>query len=237
MDQLAREGSHKPGAEMLRAGIESMNLDRPAEVMAREEPTPRIALRALTEQDRAEFVELVNVSLPHLSPWIPGLARGQSSEEFFELELERTLSEEPKRRSFRRVGVVDGRIIGMFNLFNISIGLTMQSDISWWVARPYTRRGYAGQAIRLLMRHAFTELPEGLGLHRVMAMIAPENVASLRLARSLGFVRHVREDHYIQIGQTWKKHECWMADAMQASLTEIKTPRGSESRSLRSQGE
>lgn len=237
MEQFADERNDEPAAEAMRAGIESMSLERPAEVLAREEPAPRLALRALTEADRAEFVELINISLPHLAPWIPTLARGVSSEEFFELELERTLTEEPKRRSVRRVGVVDGRIIGMFNLFNISMGLSMQADISWWVAKPYTRRGYAGQALKLLLRDAFADLPKGLGLHRVMAMIAPENVASLKLARSLGFTRHMREDHYIQIGQTWKKHECWLADAMQTSLTEIKTPRSSESRSLRSQGE
>lgn len=237
MDQSTRKQRQTEGRENLRAGIASMSPAQPAQVLPREEPTPRLTLRALTEHDRDEFVELVTSSMFHLAPWIPSLARGQSGEEFFEAEFERTTAEEPRRRSFRRVGVVDDRIIGMFNLFNCCSGLTLQADVSWWVGRRFTQRGHATQGLRLLMRHAFADLPEGLGLHRVMAMIAPENTPSLKLARALGFRPFQQEDHYVQIGQAWKKHECWLADAIHPSLTEVKTPRGIDRPSLRSERE
>lgn len=214
-----------------------MNSKLPAQVFTREEAKPRFTLRALNSDDRDEFISLVEGSLAHLSPWIPLLARGASPEEFFDTELERTCSQEPARLSFRRIGVINDSIVGMFNLFNCSSGLTLSADASWWVARPFVQRGYATAGVRLLLRHAFTDLPEGLGLHKVMAMIAPENFASLKLARTLGFRPFTQEDHYVRVGETWKRHECWVADAIVPSLTEIKPPRGIDRPSLRSEGE
>ncbi len=224
-------------APSLRAGIASMSGKLPTQVLTREEATPRFALRALSAADRDEFVALVEGSLDHLSPWIPALARGASPEEFFRTELERTLVEEAARLSFRRVGVIDARIVGMFNLFNCSSGLTLTADASWWVARPFIQRGYATSGVRLLLRQAFADLPEGLGLHKVMAMIAPENAASLKLARALGFRSFTQEDHYVRVGETWKRHECWVADSLAPTLTEIKPARGIDRPSLRSERE
>lgn len=221
----------------LRAGIASMSSKLPTQVLARGQATPRFTLRALTPDDRDEFVSLVDGSLHHLSPWIPALARGATPDEFFGAELDRTIAEEPVRRSYRRVGIVDDRIVGMFNLFNCSSGLTLSADISWWVARPFVQRGYATSGVRLLLRHAFADLPEGLGLHKVMAMIAPENVASVKLARALGFRPFTQEDHYVRVGENWKRHECWLADSLAPTITEIKPPRGIDRPSLRSERE
>lgn len=237
MPQASRPDRAGGSSVSLREGIASMSGKLPAQVFTREESTPRFTLRALTASDRDEFVALVEGSLAHLSPWIPLLARGASPEEFFDTELERTLKEEPARHSFRRIGIADERMVGMFNLFNCSSGLTLTADASWWVARPYVRRGYATAGVRFLLRHAFADLPEGLGLHKVMAMIAPENLASLKLARALGFRPFMQEDHYVRVGDTWKRHECWVADSLAPALTEVKPPRGISRPSLRSERE
>lgn len=229
-----RTDRHKPS---LRAGIESMSGKLPTQVLARQDAAPRFTLRPLALSDHDEFIGLVEGSLDHLSPWIPALARGATPEEFFAAELERTGVEESSRRSFRRLGVVDDRIVGMFNLFNCTSGLTLSADVSWWVARPFVQRGHATAGVRLLLRHAFADLPAGMGLHKVMAMIAPENIASLKLARALGFRPFTQEDHYVRVGETWKRHECWVADSLAVALTEVKPPRGIDRPSLRSERE
>lgn len=227
-----------PSLTPLRSALAALGVSRPTQVLPREEPSATFALRPLQPDDRDQMIALVDSCLDHLAPWIPFLGRGGTPAEFFTSELDRTLNEEPRRLSLRRVGVVDSRIVGMFNLFNVSSGLTLQADASWWIARQYTRRGYATQGVRLLLRHAFADLPEGLGLHRVMAMIAPENLASLKLARSLGFRPFTAEDHHVRIGQVWKRHECWIADALDVSLTEVKPPaRAIDRASLRSEGD
>lgn len=222
-------------AHPLKQALASVAANLPTEVLPREQSEQRFGLRPLTEHDRDEFINLVTGSLDHLAPWLPIFARGITPREFFELELERTQSEEPVRKSVRRVGTCDGRIVGMFNLFNITLGLMLQADISWWVAAPYCRRGFATAGVRELVRYAFADIPEGLGLHRINATIAPDNVASLKLAKALGFSRRPQEDQSIRIGETWKMHECWVRDVCNQSLTEIKPERASRESSLRSE--
>ncbi len=237
MSEATRPYGAAGQSRSLRAGIACMSSKLPTQVLTRDESRPRFTIRSLAATDHDQFIALVEGSLEHLCPWIPALARGASPEEFFNAELERTRVEEPARLSCRRVGIVDGRIVGMFNVFNCSSGLTLSADISWWIARPFVQRGYATSGVRLLLRHAFADLPRGLGLHKVMAMIAPENVASLKLARALGFRRFTQEDHYVRIGETWKRHECWVADAFVPALAEIKPSRGIDRPSLRSECE
>ena len=52
----------------------------------------------------------------------------------------------------------------------------------------HQRRGYATEAVRALVAHAFSNL----GVHRVVANCSPENVASWRVLEKAGFVREAR---------------------------------------------
>lgn len=59
-------------------------------------------------------------------------------------------------------------------------------------------RGYATEAVKAARTHAFT----ALGLTRVVSYIAPENAASVRLARRIGAVR----DGSLDGSQVWVHH-------------------------------
>jgi len=187
-----------------------------------------MVLRPLAESDRAAFVSLVEESLDHLSPWLPVLADGTGPEAFFEQELERGLEAARRGHAARFVAEIRGQIVGSFALTNITRGLSFQADASWWVGKAYLRRGHARQGLGKLLRVAFEDAPEGLGLTRVIATIAPENEASLRLARSFGFRRLEREDHHLRIGPVWKRHLCFAADSFDHERVELK-PTGDDS--------
>jgi RimJ/RimL family protein N-acetyltransferase len=58
-------------------------------------------------------------------------------------------------------------------------------EIGWHVARAAQRRGYATEAARVLVAHAF----HTLGLRRLVATIVPDNRASIRVAEKLGMRR------------------------------------------------
>lgn len=58
-------------------------------------------------------------------------------------------------------------------------------EIGYQVAPPFRRRGYAAEAVRGLVTHAFTHAE----INRVRACIRPDNEASLGLIARLGFVR------------------------------------------------
>jgi len=58
----------------------------------------------------------------------------------------------------------------------------LELEIGWTVLRPFWGRGYATEAAIACRDHAFGEL----GRDRVISLIAPENVASLRVAEKIG---------------------------------------------------
>ncbi|HEY3438761.1 MAG TPA: GNAT family protein [Actinotalea sp.] len=66
------------------------------------------------------------------------------------------------------------------------------------VLRPGQRgRGFGGEAISLVLAHAFSEAPDGLGLHRVSLDVLSINPRARMLYESLGFVveGRLRESH------------------------------------------
>lgn len=72
------------------------------------------------------------------------------------------------------------------------------------VLRPGHRgRGFGGEAISLVLAHAFAEAPEGLGLHRVSLDVLSINPRARMLYESLGFVEEgrLRESH--RDGEFW----------------------------------
>lgn len=55
--------------------------------------------------------------------------------------------------------------------------------IGYWVGPPHWGRGYAGEALRRVVAHAF----EGLGLDRLIANVHTDNPASARVLEKAGF--------------------------------------------------
>jgi RimJ/RimL family protein N-acetyltransferase len=57
-----------------------------------------------------------------------------------------------------------------------------ERELAWTLARPYWGRGFALEAARAALAHAFGPL----GWHRVISLIDPDNSRSIRLAERLG---------------------------------------------------
>jgi RimJ/RimL family protein N-acetyltransferase len=55
-------------------------------------------------------------------------------------------------------------------------------EVGWALARPFWGRGIASEGARASLRHAFTEL----GRERVISLINPKNVNSIRVAERIG---------------------------------------------------
>jgi RimJ/RimL family protein N-acetyltransferase len=58
----------------------------------------------------------------------------------------------------------------------------LEYEIGWTIARAFWNQGYATEAAIACRDHAFGEL----GRDRVISLIAPENLASIRVAEKLG---------------------------------------------------
>lgn len=70
--------------------------------------------------------------------------------------------------------------------------------------RPGQRgRGFGGEAIELVLRQAFAEQPDGLGLHRVSLDVLSINPRARMLYESLGFVQEGRLREAHRDGEYW----------------------------------
>ena len=57
------------------------------------------------------------------------------------------------------------------------------AELGYWVAEEYQGNGYATQACKMLIKHAF----EDLNIQRIFASYKKENLASKRVLEKLGF--------------------------------------------------
>lgn len=77
-------------------------------------------------------------------------------------------------------------------------------EIGWAIGRPHQGRGYATEAARALLAHAF----ETLRCHRVIATCQPQNPASWRVMEKLGMRReaHFRQCIPRERGEWWDEY-------------------------------
>ncbi len=80
---------------------------------------------------------------------------------------------------------IDEKAVGFIDLFDfdpknrkVGIGIAIFSDTD-------KRKGYASEALSLTCDYAFKKL----NIHQVFAGITPDNIASIRLFESLGFIK------------------------------------------------
>lgn len=169
--------------------------------------TTRMTLRNLESGDRDEFVRVHNVSQELFEPWMPRAPEGETLELRFERMLERAATGSRQDSEYRLVGIlVDGRIAGFFNLFQIVRGAFENGSASWSVSADVAGQGLATEGVAGLLDFAFAPRPAGLGLHRVGAAVIPENLASVRVAEKNGFRREGLGRKYLRIAGQWQDH-------------------------------
>lgn len=95
---------------------------------------------------------------------------------------------------------VSGAFVGQLGMFHslrgFGKGMDHTAEAAWMIAREHWGRGYAEEG----MRAALNWFDRTQGQGRIACMIEPENVASVRLAQKLGFVRYA--EHLLDDGAT-----------------------------------
>jgi RimJ/RimL family protein N-acetyltransferase len=93
----------------------------------------------------------------------------------------------------------DDRLVGVANLFDVRPGL--DAELGYWVHPSVRGRGLATEACRIALRHAFVPVEDGgLGLQRVRAVAAVDNVASRTVLERSGLSLQGRERRLIRLG-------------------------------------
>src|SRR5207302_1196757 len=90
---------------------------------------------------------------------------------------------QPNVKCFLVCGRADGAILGALILSEIVRGVFQSAYLGYYAQQPYAGKGYMTEAMRLVLRHAFTTMR----LHRVEANVQPENAASIAVVKRSGF--------------------------------------------------
>ncbi|MGJ4928245.1 GNAT family N-acetyltransferase [Bradyrhizobium sp. HKCCYLS2038] len=91
------------------------------------------------------------------------------------------------------------RCIGMVNYHDGHIR-SRRAAIGYIIDPARQREGIATEAVSAMIDHCFGDL----GLHRVQALIHPDNAASRRLAEKLGFRCEGQLRDHLRVGEEWR---------------------------------
>ena len=136
-----------------------------------------------------------------LDPWEP--VRGDA---FFTLDVqERGLARLRETEDLVDFGIFlekDEELVGRAQSSGISGAPFANAHLGYFVSEAHNGRGYATEAVRQAVEHAFAEL----GLHRVQAAVMPRNTASIRVLEKAGFREEGLAVRYLKIAGIWEDH-------------------------------
>ena len=99
----------------------------------------------------------------------------------------------------------DGRLVGQVGFSMIETGPFSNAVMGYWTGRPFIRKGYGTRMVGLALAFIF----EKIEIERVEANVQPENEASRRLLRRVGFRMEGYSPEYLEIDGRRCDHERW----------------------------
>ena len=161
--------------------------------------TERVYLRRVRGSDRSSLIEIARRGQPFHHPWI----RPPMSRRSFKQYLCRT--SKPDAEGLVCCLCKTGEIAGVFNLNNIVRGSLLTAFVAYYANPSLLGKGYMTEGLKLSVEHAFL----CLGLHRLEAMVQPDNTRSRALVERCGFRHEGVAKDYQYIEGSWRDHERW----------------------------
>ncbi len=169
------------------------------------EPDLQIFLRFLTAPDAPAVLAFYTENRQFLKEWEPARSNHFFTIEHIKSLVEGTLETARLDQSYS-FGIFlkaqPERLIGRINLANIVRGISHSANLGYALAQEYNGRGYATDAVRLMLSFAFQELD----LHRVGAATLLHNYGSMRVLEKNRFRREGLALRYLQINGRWQDH-------------------------------
>jgi len=142
--------------------------------------TERLLMRRLVASDLDDLYALYRD--PEIRRYFP---EGVLTQEETREELEWFLNGHPDHPALGLWATIHkstGQFIGRCGLLPWTIDGVAEVEIAYLIAKPWQRQGLGAEAAQALVRYGF----ETLGLKRLIALIDPENRASIRTAERAG---------------------------------------------------
>jgi ribosomal-protein-alanine N-acetyltransferase len=160
---------------------------------------PAVYLRELRDSDFDELSDLFAASRNHL--------RGFAATSFDRKRFQEMLNAAAHDSTEARLVCIkdSDQIAGQITLSQIFRKSFQSAYLGYQLFGGFTGRGYMTEAVRLMLKSAFTELD----LHRIEANVQPENKPSIRVLKRNGFTKEGFSRRYLKIGGRWRDHERW----------------------------
>ncbi|MCW0212713.1 MAG: GNAT family N-acetyltransferase [Pseudonocardia sp.] len=156
----------------------------------------RVRLRAHVDADVPRIVEACTDRRSRR--WLPTLPHPYTADEARRFLRTCRLDEALGRRvSWAVADPADDRLLANVTIFDLGHrGDPTGGEIGYWAHPDARGRGIVGEAVQLLLDHAFTPVPDGgLGRERVQIVTAWSNAASRHVAERAGFTFLGRHRH------------------------------------------
>lgn len=155
--------------------------------------TDRLTLRRLTEADVPDVFRLR--SDERTMEWIPRVPAKSEEDAWALIDLIDTRIDANEGINWAMELKEEGRVVGIIS-FHRLMPDHFRAELGYHLMFEYHRRGLMLEAVNALVRYGF----EGMGLHSIEAVIAPENAASIGLIEKAGFVKeaHFHENFFSQ---------------------------------------
>lgn len=124
----------------------------------------------------------------------------------FHKDLINQKMEKAKKDSEYNFGIFkidDDELIGTISLFRILRGPLQSALVGYSLDKDHNGKGYATEAVKLVVNYAFTTLQ----LHRIEAGVMPHNIGSIRVLEKAGFIQEGISKSNVKINGKWEDHK------------------------------
>lgn len=163
-----------------------------------------VALRLIRTRDARVLQRELLSNRAWLQPWEATIPGGVASFDM-RVSIRRLLQQQRDGAGHPLVMEYEGEVAGQLNIWGIARGSLGSATIGYWISERFAGRGITTTAVALATDAAFDQL----GLHRMEICIRPENHASLRVVRKLGFRYEGLRRRFIHIDGDWRDHHAF----------------------------
>ena len=160
---------------------------------------PEVRLRPLNTKDENAFMQGLRESRDLLKPWVQVPL---SRKAFQHYVLEMNTADD---RAWAVIRSDTRELAGVVELRDIFYGDFKNAYLIYYGFQSHLRQGLMRQAVQQTIHIAFKRLK----LHRLEANIQPDNLASIALLRSCGFIKEGFSPRFLKKNGQWRDHERW----------------------------
>ena len=161
--------------------------------------TERLSLLPPTLKDKNALFELMSqhVDTTYLS-WEP-----HDKIETTHLLVNNLIEAQNQNRGFHWCIHLSDQIIGIVSLIDVKRQIRTwtinRAELSYWIAKPFTGKGYATEASKAVIDFGFDKLL----LHKIIIAHAENNIESQRICEKLGFKKYAHEHDAFLKNDKW----------------------------------